>query len=255
MFELPSQVHEHEEKVTELLGSLGIVLRLEQLDRLLLELLDDALDIRPVVAERRCARLHLLRVGQGRKRPASPGTPRAAMSADAGPFLGSVPAARSVSLDLFPVAEHLADGRGLRVAEHVRVAAHDLRRDGPVHVAQVEDARFRGVLRVQDNLEEEIAKLAGQLRRGPALKGVVDLVRLLQEERTERQVGLLAVPRAAIGRAQAGHDPREAVRARHVRLGVERGQDVGTGRKGRVVDVADGRVGGSVEPQDRVRTG
>ena len=49
--------------------------------------------------------------------------------------------------------------------------------------------------------------------RGAALERVVDLVRLLQQERPQRQVVLLAVPGAAVGRAQAVDEPGEPERA------------------------------------------
>ena len=41
----------------------------------------------------------------------------------------------------------------------------------------------------------------------PGAERVVDLVRLLEEVVPERLVGLLAIPRAAVGQAQAGRDP------------------------------------------------
>ena len=95
----------------------------------------------------------------------------------------------------------------------MRVAADDLRREGRLHVAQVEHALLRGELRVQHDLEQQVAELAGELGRGPGLERVVDLVGLLEQVVPQRRVGLLAVPRAAVGLAEAVADPGHRPRA------------------------------------------
>jgi hypothetical protein len=61
---------------------------------------------------------------------------------------------------------------------------------------------------VEDDLEEQVTELAGELRRRAALERVVDLVRLLEEVLPERLVGLLAVPRTAVGLPQSIADGR-----------------------------------------------
>ena len=71
-------------------------------------------------------------------------------------------------------------------------------------VAQVEDAVLGGELRVQDDLEQQVAELPGELGRGAGLERVVDLVRLLEQVVAQRRVGLLAVPRTAVGLRGAG---------------------------------------------------
>ena len=89
----------------------------------------------------------------------------------------------------------------------MRVAADDLRGDRGLDVGQVEDAGLGGELRVEDDLEQQVAELAGQLGRRAGLERVVDLVRLLEQVLAQRGVGLLAVPRAAVGLAQSVADP------------------------------------------------
>ena len=60
---------------------------------------------------------------------------------------------------------------------------------------------------MEDDLEQEVAELVCEGRRRPGSERVVDLVRLLEEMIAERLVGLLAVPRAAVGQPQPGGDP------------------------------------------------
>jgi hypothetical protein len=45
------------------------------------------------------------------------------------------------------------------VTEHVRMAPHDLGRDGVLDVAEVEDVRLSRKLRVQHDLQQQIAQL------------------------------------------------------------------------------------------------
>ena len=88
-----------------------------------------------------------------------------------------------VGLDRLPVAQHLRGTVGdLHVAEDVRVAADDLGGNGPIHVGQVEVALLGRELRMQDDLEEEVAELLGKVGRAAALDGIDRLVRLLEHD-------------------------------------------------------------------------
>ena len=126
-------------------------------------------------------------------------------------------------LDPLPLPVHVGRGSRDGVAEDVGMAAHDLARDRGLDVGQVEDARLGRELGVEDDLEEQVAELLGERRRRPALERVVDLVGLLEEVLAERRVGLLAVPRAAVGLAQpvadVGHRPRARRTAAPARSG------------------------------------
>ena len=120
-------------------------------------------------------------------------------------------------------------------------------------VGQVEDAVLGRVLGVEHDLQQQVAELLGELRRRALLERVVDLVRLLEQELAQRQVVLLAIPRAAIGRAQARHEPGQAVRAGDVGERLERRAckcaPVASDRRRQL---ADGRVRRAVEAVTRV---
>ena len=115
-------------------------------------------------------------------------------------------------------------GARLGVAEDVRVAADDLGGDRGLDVGQVEDAGLGGQLGVEDDLEQQVAELAGELGRGAGLERVVDLVGLLEQVLAERLVGLLAVPRAAVRLAQPVRDPGHGPRRSRRQLGRDRGE-------------------------------
>ena len=138
------------------------------------------------------------------------------------------------------------------VAEDVRVAADDLRGDGRLDVGQVEDARLGGELGVEHDLEQQVAELAGELGRGARLERVVDLVGLLEQVLAQRLVGLLAVPRAAVGLAQPGGDPGHRPRAGDGQLRRDRGEVERRLERRRRSSVATVVAVGRPEPADRV---
>src|SRR5207237_9882073 len=65
-----SDVDEHEQQVAVFLGPVGGGGGLAQLGQLLDDLVEDALDVRPLVADVRGSLLHLLACGEGRQDPA-----------------------------------------------------------------------------------------------------------------------------------------------------------------------------------------
>ena len=75
------------------------------------------------------------------------------------------------------------------VAEDVGMAADDLAADRLLDVGQVEDAGLGRQLGVEDDLQVEVAELAGQVHGGAAVEGVVDLVGLLEQVLLERERG------------------------------------------------------------------
>ena len=131
------------------------------------------------------------------------------------------------------------------------MAPHDLRGDRRLDVGEVEDALLGGQLGVEHDLQPQVAELAGQLGRGAGLERVVDLVGLLEQVLAQRLVGLLAVPRAAVGLAQPGGDPGHRPRSgdrqlRRDRAEVERRLERRCGQR------RDGRPVGRPEPSDRM---
>ena len=102
----------------------------------------------------------------------------------------------------------------LGVAEDVRVAALHLVADAVEHVVEREMAGFLGHLRVEDDLELEIAELVGQRVHVVARDGVGDLIGFLDRVGRDRRECLDAVPFAAAdGIAQPLHDRDEALEA------------------------------------------
>ena len=92
------------------------------------------------------------------------------------------------------------------------VAAHDLLGDGGHRVVDGELALVGGDLRVQHHLEKHVAELISQLGDVVFLYGVDRLVGLLHHVLRDGPVGLLAIPRAPIGRTQDGDHVNELVK-------------------------------------------
>ena len=141
-------------------------------------------------------------------------------------------AARSASLMRSQFISTSFGGARLRVREHVRMAAHDLGHHRGLHVREVEDARLRGVLRVEHDLEQQVAQLLGEVRRGrrpPARR----------TPRTTPPAGTSAAIRWSCSRSQgqppgcpqARHQPRQPERARCVPAVRQPGQQVRARRR------------------------
>ncbi len=107
------------------------------------------------------------------------------------------------------MASHCAKRLGRRadgpIAKDVRMSPGHLGDQRLEQVGHREFAALPGDLRVEDNLEQEIAQLLADVRRVSGVEGVKDLVGLLDEERAERFAGLFSVPGTAAFAAQAGH--------------------------------------------------
>ncbi len=93
------------------------------------------------------------------------------------------------------------------VREHVRVAPHELRREVGGDVVDGERVRLLARdARVEQHLQEQVAELLAHPGAVVGLDGVGELVRLLEEVPHERDVRLLAVPRAPARGVEAVHD-------------------------------------------------
>src|SRR4029077_100558 len=68
----------------------------------------------------------------------------------------------------------------------------------------IEAFLFRSDLGMHDNYQEQIAQLLAQIGVVLRINGPGDFVSLLQQRRNQRGVGLFAVPRATLRRAQLG---------------------------------------------------
>src|SRR5579864_7867195 len=96
-------------------------------------------------------------------------------------------------------------------ADHLVVNADD-------DVGDIERAGLACEVRMKQDLQQEIAKLLREFKRASLLNGVEDFVRFLDQVGPQRQVGLLAVPRAAAGSSQARLDGDEVFKQFSYRL-------------------------------------
>ena len=104
--------------------------------------------------------------------------------------------------------------RDLGVAEDVRVAADHLGGDALGHRLEIEAAGLLRHLRVVDDLQQQVAELALELRHVAAPDRIGDLVGLLDRVGRDRGEVLLEVPGAAAVRvAQPRHHREQALDA------------------------------------------
>ena len=84
-------------------------------------------------------------------------------------------------------------------------------RDGPRHLLEVERAALARELAVEDDLQQQVAQFFGHLVVVASLDGIKQFIHFLHGVETKRLVILLAVPRAARGRAEFRHDGEQIV--------------------------------------------
>ena len=199
--QLARQVHDREQRVPELalhLGAVAGAAGLVQLGQLLVHLGARPVGVGPVEADR--ARL----LAGARGAQEGRGALRDAVERAVLPLLGLLD-----GLELGPVREHRPCVLGHDVAEHVRVAAHQLGHDPPRHVVDAELPFGEAELGLEDDLEQEVAELLAVVGHVPGGDGVDHLVGLLDEVGDQRLQRLLAIPGAAVGSEQPLHEPDE----------------------------------------------
>ena len=163
-------------------GELGL-----DLGELLPHLRERAVEIGPVEADGGGAPLHLPRLEQ-------PGQRLRHVVEDAGaPLL--------LGLDRLPALPHAARRVGVRVTEHVRVAADELGVDAARHRLEVADTLLLEQEGEEVGLEQEVAELVEQLGGVTGVGGVGDLVGLLDRVRDDRPRRLLPIPGAVAAEA------------------------------------------------------
>ena len=112
-----------------------------------------------------------------------------------------------LGLDPLPGVLDLGGCRGIAVGEDVRMAPDQLLDEQPRDGVDVEGFRsgLLGDPGVEDDLEQHVTELLGEVPAVATLDGVQHLVGLLDQVRGQALVGLLGVPRTAAGRAQPVH--------------------------------------------------
>jgi len=106
----------------------------------------------------------------------------------------------------FPVAEDFGGSFGVDLAEDVGMAANHFVVDFADDVVDGEAAVFGGNLGMEEDLEEEVAEFLGEFGVVSGVEGVEDFIGFFDQVGAEGGVGLLAVPGAAAGRTEVGHD-------------------------------------------------
>lgn len=106
----------------------------------------------------------------------------------------------------------------------MRVAPDEFGRDRGERIRHFKSPGLGSNLRVKDTLEEHVTQLAWQRGQVAPVQRVEGFVGFLEQERTQRRVRLLPIPRAAVFRTKGRHDADEP-RHRPARTG-------GTGRGG-----------------------
>ena len=114
-----------------------------------------------------------------------------------------------LGLDAFPVHEDLVGARHRHVAEHVWVAPDQLSDDAVGHVVDVPPSLVGGHLRVEHDLQQQVAELVAEAFVVAPVDRVEDLVGLLEQVPGQRAVVLFRVPRTPAGPPKPGHHPDE----------------------------------------------
>ena len=129
----------------------------------------------------------------------------------------AVERARSLLLRLLPLLPYGVQVVGRILArEHVRVAGDQLVADASRHVIDGERVPLRGDLRVERDLQEEVAELLAEVVIGARLDRVHHLGGLFDQVVQQRRMRLLGVPRAACPqRVHHRHEPPQLVLGVH----------------------------------------
>jgi hypothetical protein len=99
---------------------------------------------------------------------------------------------------------------GINIAEDVGVAADEFLTGVLRGVFEREGSAFGGEVGVENDLKEEVAEFFAEVGVIRVADGVDRFAGLLEESGAEGFVGLLAVPRTTLGRAEEADDGAEA---------------------------------------------
>ena len=90
--------------------------------------------------------------------------------------------------------------------------------DARGHVGEGKVTRFARDLRLEDDVQEQVAELLGEMLARTGIDRLEHLVAFLEHLRLQHGGGLFAVPRTAAGRAQPGHQVDDFFDGRTVRV-------------------------------------
>ena len=110
------------------------------------------------------------------------------------------------AFDLLPVRPHLVHVLDLHISKDMRMAANQFVRDMAGDFLEIKRAPLGRELAVKHDLEQQIAEFLRQFMIVTGLDGIEQLINFLDRVPAQRKMVLLAVPRAALRRAQPRHD-------------------------------------------------
>ena len=113
-----------------------------------------------------------------------------------------------LALELLPVLDHLARRLGLHVAIDVGVPIDQFVAKHVAHVGNVKVARFGADLRIEDDVQQQVAQFLGNVVHVVRQDGVGQFISFFDGIGAEGIEGLLAVPGALF--AQVVHDVQES---------------------------------------------
>lgn len=108
--------------------------------------------------------------------------------------------------NFLPLRPNFIDGFGVAFAKHVWMAANEFFGNVSGNVIEIKRAALAGELAVKDDLKEKVPKFFEHFVIVGGFDGIDEFVNLFDGVKTQRHVILLAVPGAAGGRAEAGHN-------------------------------------------------
>ena len=210
---MPGKIGGREQEIADfVLDPLGLSPgdRIGNFGDLLVDLVDDLGGLGPVESDRRGFAGQFLGAGEGRQRLGDP----VEQARPHRRHVAACPGTRAPlgRLDRFPHPLHLVRRQVACLAEHVRMAADQLGRDGLDHVAEDEGAGLLGHAGVEHDLQQQVAELVPEVLEVAALDGVGNLVGLLDRVGRDRPERLLKVPRTSAARPSEGrHDVDQAL--------------------------------------------
>ena len=168
-----------------------------QLGQFLAEFVDDTRRIRPIEPDTSGFLLDVGRADEGRECARDSVHHRGFFT-----LLGA--------FDLFPLPQNGPGVSGIAIGEDMRVTPDEFLAGVLRGLLESERAAFRGEVGVEDDLQKKISQFFAQIGVIRPVDGVDRFAGFLEQARAQRFVGLLAVPRAALGRAEQTDDGAQA---------------------------------------------
>jgi len=114
-------------------------------------------------------------------------------------------------LDFFPVGPDFVHVLDLGRAKHMRMTTDEFVHQMTCDLLEIERSALASQLTMENHLQQQVTQFLGHLVVIARFDGVNQLIDLFDGVAAQGQVVLLSVPRAALGRAQFGHDAQELV--------------------------------------------